>query len=187
MSLIQQIGFFKKDLKRMLGVRKSRILYIWLTPAFAGILTYRIDRGLYLTLGKYYGILRVPLMPIFNLFRAYANMELHYKSDIKGGLHILHPSGGVTTSRFVKIGENLTLVGGNFIAGKNEDVKTKDFIIGDNCYMGANSVVLGPLVLADNIKIGASACVVKDHLVNDTVLVGVPAKPLESHRYDIYN
>ena len=186
MSLIQQLGFFKKDLKRMLGKRKIRILYIWLNPSFVGILTYRIDRGLYLSLGKYYGILRVPLMPVFNLFRAYANMELHYKSDIKGGLQILHPSGGIVTSKFVKIGENLTLVGGNYIVGKNDNVKILDFIIGDNCFLGANAHILGPLKLADNIKIGASACVVKDCMINNTVLVGVPAKPLNSYKTDIY-
>ena len=44
----QQFLYFLKDLRRMLGKQKSRILFIWLSRSFAGVILYRIERGFFL-------------------------------------------------------------------------------------------------------------------------------------------
>ncbi len=170
-----QLKFFIQDVKRMLGKHKIRILHIWLSRAFIGVLVYRIERSLYLLFPNIYGLLRVPLIPIFNLLQVYSNMDIHYKADIKGGLLILHPSVGVVISGQAIIGKNLTLTGGNVIGAKRK-TKKGEFVIGDNCYFGANATLIAPVVLANNISIGASACVVKDCLKDNAILGGVPAK-----------
>lgn len=175
--MIEQMIFFSQDLKRMLGKYKIRIIHIWLSRFFWGIFLYRLERGLFLLIGKPYSILRILLLPILNLLQAYSNIELHYKANIKGGILILHTSPGIVVSGLSIIGKNLTLTGGNIIGAK-KGCKYGEINIGDNCTMGANAVIIGPINLSDNITIAASACVVKDCLLSNTTLVGVPAKEL---------
>lgn len=170
-----QLKLFIKDVRRMLGKHKIRILHIWLSRIFIGVLSYRLERSLFLVFGRAYGVIRVPFIPIFNLLQAYSNIDIHYKANIKGGLLVLHPSIGCVISGQANIGENLTLTGGNIIGSKMSDSQDR-FILGDNCTFGANATLIGPLQLANNILVGASACVIKSCLVDGSVLVGVPAK-----------
>jgi len=174
-----QIIFFIKDVKRMLGKHKIRILHIWLGRSFWGIFLYRFERSLFILLGKYYGIIRIPFIPIHHLIQSYSNIDIHYKAKIKGGLLILHSSLGCVISGQSVIGKNLTLTGGNII-GVGKKHNNNFFLIGDDCSLGANATIIGPLVLGDAIKIGASACVVKSCLKNNSILVGVPAKEIMS-------
>lgn len=148
---------------------------MWLSREFCGVLVYRMDRGLFELIGKYYKVIRIPLLPLFNLMQAYSNTDINYKADIKGGIIILHAAGGVVISGFSVIGKNLLLTGGNVI-GSREGSKFGDISIGDHCSMGANAVILGPVKLSDHITVGASACVVKDCETDHSSLIGVPAK-----------
>lgn len=93
-----QIKFFIEDLKRMLGKYKIRVLHIWLSRTFWGIFIYRLERSFYLLFPRIYGVIRIPFIPILNLIQTYSNIDIHYKSDIKGGLLILHPSVGIVIS-----------------------------------------------------------------------------------------
>ncbi len=175
---MSQVTYFKNDVKRMLGKRKIRILHIWLSRMFWGVLMYRIERSLYLFFPKKtYAILRIPFIPILNIIQAYSNIDIHYKANIKGGLLILHPSVGIVISGQANIGENLLLTGGNIIGAKHL-AKENEFTIGNNCSFGANATLIGPIQLGNNISIGASACVVKSCLNNKAVLTGVPAKQI---------
>lgn len=176
----EQFIYFLQDINRILGKRKSRILYVWLSRSFAGLFMYRLERGLFLTFGKFYSVFRIFLSPLLNIVQAYSNLDIHYKSSIKGGLLILHPSNGVVISGQAIIGYNLTLTGGNVI-GLARKCNVGEFVIGDNCNLGANAVIMGPLHLANTIKIGACACVVKNCLDTDVTLVGVPAKILKKN------
>ncbi len=106
-----QIKLFIKDVKRMLGKHKIRILHIWLSRTFCGVLMYRLERSLFLLFGKTYGIIRVPFIPIFNLLQAYSNVDIHYKANIKGGLSVLHPSVGCVISGQANIGGKLIPLG----------------------------------------------------------------------------
>lgn len=170
-----QFIYFCRDVKRMLGKRKSIILYIWLSRSFTGILLYRTERGLLLTFGKFYEVIRILFLPLINLIQSYSNLDIHYKADVKGGLSVLHPSMGIVISGKSVIGSNLTLTGGNVI-GINKKTINAEFLIGNDCTLGANAVVLGPLKIADNVRIGALACVTKDCLESNVTLVGIPAQ-----------
>lgn len=171
--MIEQFIFFKQDILRMLGKNKFRIIFIWMSRAFVGCFFYRLERSMFLVFGKFYSVLRVLFYPILSLIQVYTNIDIHYKAKILGGLLVLHPSVGIVISGKATIGKNLTLVGGNIIGFRSGD---KEFKIGNDCSLGANAVIIGPIVLGDNIKIGASACVVKSCDVKGAVLIGVPAK-----------
>jgi serine acetyltransferase len=170
-----QVKYFIKDINVMVRKKKLRLLIIWINRAFVGIFLYRLERSLYLLFPKIYFILRIPFLPIIYLLQVYSNLDIPYQADIKGGLKVLHPSVGVVISKYAIIGENLTLTGGNII-GIRKKIEDVELIIGDNCNLGANAVILGPVKIGNNIKIGASACVVKNFIDNDLSLVGVTAK-----------
>ncbi|KAB2917684.1 MAG: serine acetyltransferase [Bacteroidetes bacterium] len=172
--MLTQLRFFAGDVKRMAGKKKLRVAFIWLNRSFCGIFSYRLDRSLFLFFGKTYRIIRIPLIPLFNIWQAYSNIDIHYEAEIGPGINILHCSMGVVVSGKSLIGKNLTLTGGNVIGAKTE-VKPRQIVLGDNCSMGANAVVLGPITIGSNVKIGAMALVVKNCGDNVT-LIGVPAK-----------
>ncbi|MGQ5426793.1 acyltransferase [Thermophilibacter sp. ZX-H3] len=58
----------------------------------------------------------------------------------------------------------------------------KDIRIGDNCWLGANVVIMPGVELGPNTVVGANAVVTKSFSDGHCVLVGVPAKPI--HRID---
>ena len=170
-----QLQYFITDINRMLGKRKIRILHIWMSRIFVGIFLYRFERSLFLIFNNFYGILRIPFLPLFYLLQSYSNIDIHYKAAIKEGLLILHPSLGIVISGQVSIGKNITLTGGNLI-GTKRNCEKGSFVIGDNCTFGGNATLIGPLILGNHIVVGASACVINTCLINNSVLVGVPAK-----------
>lgn len=171
----QQIKFFFQDIKRMLGKNKIRLIHIWLSRVFWGIFLYRIERSGYLLFGNSYKYIRIIFIPVFNLIQAYSNIDINYRADIGGGFIVLHPSMGVVISGFAVIGNSLSLTGGNVI-GIRKECKPGDFKIGDYCSLGANAVILGPVILGNGISVGALACVVKNCNADNATLLGIPAK-----------
>lgn len=175
--MLTQAKYFIKDVRRMLGKHRIRILHIWLSRVFCGIFLYRLERGLYTTLGSPYEYIRVIFIPLFNLMQAYSNLEIHYKADIKGGLLVLHASVGCVVSGLAIIGENLTLTGGNIIGGR-PGCKRGDLVIGNNCSLGANAVMLGPVKIGNNIEVTSLSLAVTDCLYDNCMLLGIPAKAI---------
>lgn len=171
---MSQLKFFIEDINRALGKNKFRILFIWMTRSFVGVLLYRVERSLFLLFGKLYAIIRFLFLPLILLLQAYSNIDIHYKANIKGGILILHPSVGCVISGRATIGCNITLTGGNVI-GYRGGKKGREFIIGDNCNLGANATIIGPILLGNTVQVGASACVVKSFENGNCVLIGVPA------------
>ena len=47
--------------------------------------------------------------------------------------------------------------------------------IGQNCFLGAGSIIIGGIKVGDNVKVGAGAVVIND-VPNDATVVGIPAK-----------
>lgn len=173
---MSQLKFLKKDIIRLLGKKKSRILTLFFSRSFTGIFWYRVDRSLFLLLGNNYKFLRIILTPFFYIVQAFSNVDIHYSASIGPGILILHPSTGIVVSGQATIGENLTLTGGNIIG---MSLKKGPFSIGHNCTLGANACIIGPLTLQNNITVGAMACVIKSYAEDNLILVGVPANPIK--------
>jgi serine acetyltransferase len=128
---------------------------------------------MFLLVGRIWPVARVFLFPIIQPLYAYANVDINYHADIGPGIVVLHCAVGIVISGHAMIGSNLTLTGGNVI-GARPSVRSSALSIGDNCSLGANAVVLGPLVLGSNVTVGALAMVNKS-FGSDCTLVGVPA------------
>lgn len=123
------------------------------------------------------------------------------KLRVYGPITILHPKmiklkGRVRLNHYVYInaryglncGSNLTLSTGSkiittnidwlkFISTDNVDYhKGGPIILGDNVWLGANSMVLPNVKLGNNIVVASGSVVTKSFPENNLVLAGVPAK-----------
>lgn len=174
-SSVKQMSYLVSDLSRLVNGRHHRWLTIWFGSSAGVALSYRLDRMLYLAIGRSYVLLRPLFYPLFLFFRILSSKhEISYHADIGKGLCILHPSLGVVVSAKAVCGSNLTLTGGNCIGGRKPMV-AGGVRLGANVFLGVNAVILGPCVLGDDVHVGAGAVVVSDLPVGASA-VGIPAK-----------
>lgn len=112
-----------------------------------------------------------PLALLFyKLNYTFGHVVIGRDADLGPGLIILH-SFGIVINTKVRAGKNLVLHHGVTIAEDND----LSPVIGDNVFIGAGAVVLGPIRIGSDVKIGANAVVVKDVPDGGTV-VGIPAR-----------
>lgn len=82
-----------------------------------------------------------------------------------------HGFNGVHISRFSIIGKNCSIYQ-NVTIGQGTGGAP---IIGDNCFIGANSVIIGKITVGNNVKVGAGAIVV-DSIPDNAVVVAPKAR-----------
>ena len=64
-----QFKYFVSDVNRLLGKRKIRIIHVWMSRVFVGIFLYRFERSLFLIFNNFYGVLRIPFIPLFYILK----------------------------------------------------------------------------------------------------------------------
>jgi acetyltransferase-like isoleucine patch superfamily enzyme len=86
----------------------------------------------------------------------------------------------------IQIGKNLRIAPGVKIISASHNLNNYDIhdkvdpiIIGDNCWLGANSVLLPGVIIGDHTVVAAGAVVSKSFPEGNCVLGGVPAKKLK--------
>jgi serine acetyltransferase len=174
----EQLSFLYQDLNAIVSNRKYRWFTMWLWYRGApAVLTYRVNRCLYLVFGRSYRVIRVLLWPVFFVLRLLGpHADINYHADIGPGFRIAHPSLGAMVSARAVCGRNLLLIGGNWIAPKDR-TRPDDIIIGNDVVLGANAIVLGPIRVGDNSVVGGGAVLLND-CPPGSVMVGVPARRL---------
>lgn len=93
----------------------------------------------------------------------------------------------------ISIGDN-TLIGGNVkildndfhpldaedrIKDNKEAIRSKPIVIGKNCFIGVNAIILKGTVLGDNCIVGAGAVVAGGVFEANSVIVGNPARVIK--------
>ena len=101
-------------------------------------------------------------------------IEIHPAAVIGKGLFIDHGS-GVVIGETTVIGDNVTLYQGVTLGGTGKEHGKRHPNIGSNVTIGSGAKVLGPITIGDNCKIGAGSIVLKDVPPNCTV-VGNPGR-----------
>lgn len=113
-------------------------------------------------------------------YKKMLRLGLIYNMDIgvhscASGLKVWHIAGGIVINENARIGNNLTLHGGNCI-GNDGIHPEKAPRIGNNVHLGFGSSVIGDVTLADGIWVAAGAVVVSSFEEPGIVIGGVPAR-----------
>ncbi|MBW4651840.1 MAG: serine acetyltransferase [Kaiparowitsia implicata GSE-PSE-MK54-09C] len=105
-------------------------------------------------------------------------IEIPYDTQIGEGLTIQHGQGIVVNHRTI-IGKNCILRNSTTIGNKqlSDGSYSKSPVIGDGVDIGANVVIIGPILIGENAIIGAGSIVVKD-VPENAVVAGNPARIL---------
>ena len=101
------------------------------------------------------------------------HIQIPSDTQIGEGLYIGH-FGPIIVNPDAVIGKNFCISVGTLVGnalGKKKGVPT----IGDNVFMGRNSIVIGNVTIGNNVLIGAGSVVVKD-IPDNCVVAGNPAK-----------
>lgn len=115
-----------------------------------------------------------------------------HEAEIHIGNNVGISGATIYARKFIKIGDN-TNIGGNTkildndfhpleIEARNADVKekisTKPIVIGKNCFIGCNALILKGTVLGDGCVVGAGA-VVSGKFEENSVIAGNPARMIK--------
>jgi acetyltransferase-like isoleucine patch superfamily enzyme len=97
--------------------------------------------------------------------------------------------GPVTIGNYVMLAQNIVISGLNHgfenitIPPRLQKVITKQITIGDNVWIGANSVVTAGITIGKNAVIGAGSVVTKD-IPEFSVAVGNPARVIKKYNFE---
>lgn len=107
------------------------------------------------------------------LIEIITGISIPASTKIGNSFYIGHFGGIIINSNSV-IGNNCNISQGVTIGVSGIGEKRGVPVIGDNVYIGANTVCAGKIIISDNVLIGACSLVNKNVETNSTVL-GVPA------------
>jgi len=176
LDLITMRQLLYGDLNKYQRYSGKSALYLILTQqGLWALIVYRINNKIYNS--KLPKLIKRTLLVLGLLFQKFievvAGISIPYSAQIGKEFYIGHFGGIIINSKAI-IGNNCNISQGVTIGisgkGENRGVPT----IGDNVYIGVNSVVAGPIHIGDNSVIAANSLVTKDVLPNTTVM-GVPA------------
>jgi serine O-acetyltransferase len=149
---------------------------LFLTQGFWAILQYRIANHFFSKVKI--PIIRQLLLFLCLLWRKVIEMttgiSIPASAQIGHSFYIGH-FGGIILNAKTIMGSNCNISQGVTIGVSGVDEKRGVPIIGNNVYIGANSVVAGKITIGDNVLIGACSLVTSDAPEN-SVMLGVPAK-----------
>lgn len=159
--------------KKYSGNKSSLVLLLTQQGLWA-LTVYRISNKIYSS--SIFKPIKKTLLVFALLYQKWievvTGISIPYTVSIGKQFYIGH-FGGIIINAKVKIGDNCNISQGVTLGvsgrGENRGVPT----IGNNVYIGANAVIVGPITIGDNCVIAANTLVTKSVEAN-AVVVGVP-------------
>jgi serine O-acetyltransferase len=151
------------------------ISIFFLTQGFWAIFQYRVANMVYRKI-------KIPVLRQFILFlcllwqkgiEILTGISIPASAKIGHSFYIGH-FGGIILNAKTVIGNNCNISQGVTIGVSGRDEKRGVPFIGNNVYIGANSVIVGKIIIEDNALIGACSLVTSD-VKNSEVVMGTPA------------
>ena len=141
---------------------------VFLYPSFRAIMNYRVTHKLYVK-GHYFWARYLSQRSARR-----TGIEIHPGATIGRGLFIDHGH-GVVIGETAIVGDNVTLYQGVTLGGTGKESGKRHPTIGNNVMISAGAKVLGSFEIGDNCKIGAGSVVLSPVPSNCTV-VGIPGR-----------
>lgn len=141
---------------------------VFLYPSFKVMIHYRLAHRLYLK--KHYFWARW----ISQRAARKTGIEIHPGAQIGKGFFIDHGN-GVIIGETTIIGDNVTMYQGVTLGGTGKESGKRHPTIGNNVMISAGAKVLGSFTIGDNCKIGAGS-VVLEAVPDNCTVVGVPGR-----------
>ena len=115
---------------------------------------------------------------ISHINRFLTGIEIHPGATIGRRFFIDHGM-GVVIGETTIVGDDVLLYKGVVLGGTSLESKKRHPTIGNNVVVGTNAIVLGDIEIGENCKIGAGSVVTKTAPPGSTI-VGIPGRTLES-------
>ncbi|WP_455537931.1 serine O-acetyltransferase EpsC [Terrisporobacter sp.] len=148
---------------------RSKLEVFLLYPSVHALMMYRLSHFFYIK--KRFFLARL----ISQFSRFLTGIEIHPGAKIGMGTLIDHGS-GVVIGETAEIGDRVTIYQGSTIgATGNEKQFKRHPTLGDDVVVGSGAKILGPINIGNNCKIGANSVVLRD-MPSHTTAVGIPAK-----------
>lgn len=141
---------------------------VFLYPSFKAVMMYRTAHKWYVN-GHYFWARWLSQKAVRK-----TGIEIHPGAQIGKGLFIDHGS-GVIIGETTIIGDNCTLYQGVTLGGTGKEQGKRHPTLGNNVMVSAGAKVLGSFTIGDNCKIGAGSVVLEEVPPNCTV-VGIPGR-----------
>ncbi len=163
------MGYFSdaKNIKEKDPAAKNLLEVLLLYPGLHVLLYHKIANWFYKKNIKF-------LARLFSqMGRLFTGIEIHPGAKIGDNLFIDHGM-GVVIGETAVIGNNVTLYHGVTLGGTGKQTGKRHPTICNNVLVGAGSKVLGPITIGENCRIGANSVVLSCVPANATV-IGIPA------------
>jgi serine O-acetyltransferase len=172
MTLLQ---FIKSDYNKHKKYGSHFFAIVFFTQGFWAIFQYRIARYCYIKVK--WKLFRLPLLFLMLIWQKMIEITtgISISSSVKIGhsFYIGH-FGGIIINANVIIGDNCNISQGVTIGVSGFEEKRGVPTLGNEVYIGANSVLAGKISIGNNVLIGACS-MVKDSFQDNSIILGVPA------------
>ncbi len=120
--------------------------------------------------------LKVPVIPrlISHISRWITGIEIHPGAKISDRVFIDHGK-GVVIGETTEIGTDVVIYQGVTLGGTSTKKVKRHPTLGSHIVVGCGAKILGNITIGDNCQIGANSVVIKDVPQNSTV-IGIPAR-----------
>lgn len=117
-----------------------------------------------------FSVLRV----ILKKYQIKYGLEIPYETEIGPGLYIGH-IGGIVINGKSKIGKNVNILNGVLIGYEPRGKRKGCPVIGDEVWIGSNSVIVGNIEIGNNVLIAPNSFV-NFNVPNNSIVIGNPAR-----------
>jgi serine O-acetyltransferase len=175
----------KSDYKKYKKYGGNFVIIVFFTQGFWAIIQYRLAHVVYkLRIPVIKQVLQVICLLWQKIIEMTTGISIPASAKIGGSFYIGH-FGGIILNANTVMGTNCNISQGVTIGVSGLDERRGVPVIGNNVYIGANSIVAGKIKIGNNVLIGASSLMSKD-ATDGSVWVGVPAVKISdygSHGY----
>lgn len=181
------LRLFKSDINKYKKYSGKSAFFVLLTQqGLWALLIYRINNEIYRS--DMISTLKKILLGLGLIFQKLTEIitgiSLPYGAKIGHSFYIGH-YGGIVINPKTEIGDNCNISQGVTIGISGRGDRRGVPKIGNNVYIGVNSVIAGAITIGDNVVIAANSLVVKSVPSNITIM-GVPAKKVSDKNSEDY-